>query len=324
MRAVGIKAFGGADALEMMEVPTPEPGPGEALVKVAYAGINFLDVYMRSGLYKGPTPTVLGMEGSGEIVKLGPGTADLKPGDKVCWCMTKGAYAEYQVVAAWKLSVVPADVPMDVAAALPLQGSTAHYLLNSTYALKAGEVALVHAAAGGVGQLLVQLAKAKGATVIATVGSAEKAAVAKARGADHTVLYRSEDFQKRVMELTGGAGAHVAYDSVGKDTLWRSLTSLRRRGVCAWYGQSSGMPGELKMAEFGVLPSVYLIRPRLNDYMLDAAEVRSRMSELFALVRSGKLDLAVDRVWPFGEAAAAHAALEGRGTMGKLLLKVTP
>ncbi|MGI9384511.1 MAG: quinone oxidoreductase family protein, partial [Methyloligellaceae bacterium] len=220
MKAVGVKAFGGADALEMMDVEVPEPGEGEVRVKLAYSGINFIDVYMRNGIYaksdtyKTPLPMVLGMEGAGTVDKLGPGVADFEIGDRVAYCICRGSYADSAVVPAMRLVPVPEEVPLDVATALQLQGCTAHYLTHSAFGLKPGDICLAHAGAGGVGQLLTQLAKARGATVIVTVGSAEKAEIARTRGADHTILYRDEDFRERVMEITDGRGVDVVYDSV--------------------------------------------------------------------------------------------------------------
>lgn len=328
MRAIGIKAFGGPEALELMEVKPPEPANGEALVKIAYAGINFIDVYMRSGryaksdTYKTPLPMVIGMEGAGEVVKVGPGVSNVKVGDRVAYCIYRGAYAEYATVPAWRLVPVPADVPLDIACALQLQGATAHYLSHSAFPIKAGDTALVHSGAGGVGQLLIQLAKSRGATVITTVGSEEKAAIAKARGADHAILYTKEDFQARVMEITKGQGCHVVYDAVGKDTIDRSIRSCRRRGVVINYGGASGLVEAVSPLELAEAGSVFFTRPHLADYMQDAAEIRGRMDEVFGQVRAGKLKAIIDRVWPLADAAQAHRTIEGRGTRGKLLLQV--
>ncbi|MGD9827531.1 MAG: quinone oxidoreductase, partial [Hyphomicrobiaceae bacterium] len=260
MKAMGVRAFGGADAIEVLDVEVPEPGPGEVLVRHAFAGLNFIDIYMRSGAYarsdtyKTPLPMVIGMEGAGEVVKLGANVQGFKAGDRVAYCIHRGAYAEYATVPAWRLVPVPGDVPLDVATALQLQGSTAHYLSTSAFPLKEGDVCLIHAGAGGVGQLLIQLAKALGATVITTVGSAEKAAIAEARGADHVINYRTEDFLPRVMDLTRREGCHVVYDAVGRDTIVRSIRSTRRRGVCINYGGASGLVEAvtpLELAEAG-------------------------------------------------------------------------
>ena len=328
MRAVGIKAHGGPETLEVMTVANPEPGPGEALVKLAFAGINFVDVYMRRGEYArtqrhgGGLPMVLGREGAGEVVKLGAGVTNVKVGDRVAWCITQGTYAEYCAVPAWRLVSVPADVPLDIACALQLQGATAHYLATSTFPIGAGDAVLVHSAAGGVGQLLVQIAKAQGATVIATVGTDEKAALAKSHGADHVIVYSKEDFLPRVMEITGKAGCHVVYDAVGKDTIERSIAACRRRGLVALYGGASGAVDAVSTLALAEAGSIFFTRPHLADYMQDAAEVAERSGDLLAAWKSGKLKAVIDRVFPLEGAREAHAALEARKTTGKLLLKV--
>ena len=329
MRAVGIKAFGGADALEVMTMAEPGPGPGEAQVRVAFAGVNFIDVYMRSGryarsdTYKTPLPLVLGMEGAGTVSKLGPGVGDLKIGDRVAWCISPRSYAEHVCVPAMRLVPVPADVPLDMACALQLQGATAHYLTQSAFPIRQGDVALVHSGAGGVGQILVQILKGSGATVITTVGSDEKAAIAKRLGADHVVVYTREDFQARVMEITGGRGCNVVYDAVGKDTIAKSIRSTRRRGLVVNYGGASGLVDAVSPLELAEAGSVFFTRPHLADYMQDAAEIRGRMGDLFASFREGRLKVAIDRVLLLEEAREAHRTIEGRGTRGKLLLKVT-
>ena len=327
MRAIGVKAFGGPEALCVLDLPEPEPGPGEARVRVTFAGINFIDVYMRSGAYRRsdtyrtPLPMVLGMEGVGRIDALGQGVEGLQPGQRVAWCIHRGAYAEAAVVPAWKLVPVPDDLPDEVACALQLQGCTAPYLTHSASALGPGHSCLVHAGAGGVGQLVIQLATLRGATVIATVGSAEKAEIARARGARHVVLYREEDFRERVLEITGGVGVDVVYDSVGRDTIAQSIRSLKRRGLVVNYGGSSGLVEAVSPLELAEAGSVFFTRPHLADYMRDAAEIRSRTDALFALVRDGRLEVAIDRVVPLEAASEAHRILEGRGTRGKLLLR---
>lgn len=328
MRAVGVNAFGGPEVLEMLEQPVPEPGEGEAVVKLAYAGINFIDVYMRSGhyarsdTYKTPLPMVLGMEGAGHVAKLGPGVSGLKEGDAVAWCIHRGAYADYAAVPAWRLVKVPEDVPLDIATTLQLQGCTAHYLTHSAFALKQGDICLAHAGAGGVGQLLTQLAKMRGATVIVTVGSQDKAEIAKALGADHVILYAQEDFRERVMEITGGRGVDVVYDAVGKDTIHRSIRSLAKRGLCVNYGGASGLVEAIEPLELAEAGSVFFTRPHLADYMRDAGEIAGRAEDLFGAYRDGRLKVTVDAVFPLAEAARAHATIEGRGTRGKLLLNV--
>ena len=328
MRAVAVTEFGGPEKLALMELAAPEPGRGEALVKLDYAGINFIDVYMRSGqyarshTYQTPLPMVIGMEGAGTVAALGPEASGLAVGERVAWCIVRGAYAEYAAVPAWKLVPVPSDVPLPVATALMLQGFTAHYLSHSAFALGPAHACLVHAAAGGVGQLLVQLAKARGATVIATVGSPEKAEIARARGADHVVLYREQDFREEVMRITGGQGVDVVYDAVGRDTIARSLRSLKRRGLCVNYGGASGLVRSIEPLELAEAGSVYFTRPHLADYIATPEELRGRAAALFAAWRAGTLVVNVDREFPLAEAGAAHRRLEGRDTKGKLLLRM--
>lgn len=328
MRAIAVTEFGGPEKLALVDAPRPAPGRGEALVRVEYAGINFIDVYMRSGqyarshTYQTPLPMVIGMEGAGTVEALGTDAVGVAPGERVAWCIVRGAYAEYAVVPAWRLVQVPADVPLPVAAALMLQGFTAHYLTHSAFALAPGQSCLVHAAAGGVGQLLVQLAKARGATVIATVGSPQKAEVARERGADHVILYRDEDFREAVMRITGGRGVDVVYDAVGRETISRSIRSLRRRGLCVNYGGASGLVQSVEPLELAEAGSVFFTRPHLADYIATPEELRWRAEELFAAWRQGALQPTIGREFPFAEAAAAHRLLESRGSMGKLLLRV--
>lgn len=328
MRAVAVRAYGGPEALALVELAPPAPGPGEALVGLDYAGINFIDVYMRSGgyarshTYETPLPMVIGMEGGGTVAALGEGTSGLAVGDRVAYCIVRGAYAEYAAVPAWKLVKVPADVPLPVATALMLQGFTAHYLTHSAFALGPGHTCLVHAAAGGVGQLLVQLAKRRGATVIATAGSPEKIAIARARGADHVIAYREQDFREETLRLTGGRGVDVVYDAVGKDTIARSIRSLKRRGLCVNYGGASGLVASVEPLALAEAGSVFFTRPHLADYIATPEELGRRAADLFAAWRAGELAVTIDREFPLAEAAAAHRYLESRGTKGKLLLRV--
>ncbi len=329
MRAVGVKAFGGPEALELMQCEVPEPGVGEALVKLSFAGINFIDIYMRSGryaksdTYKTPLPMVLGMEGAGEVVKLGPGVEGLGAGDRVAWCINRGAYAGYAAVPAWKLVKVPDDIPLDAATTLQLQGCTAHYLTHSAYPLKEGDICLAHAGAGGVGQLLTQLAKMRGARVIVTVGSQDKAEIAKALGADHVILYNQENFRERVMDITQGQGVNVVYDAVGRDTIHDSIRSLAPRGLCVNFGGASGLVESIEPLELAEAGSVFFTRPHLADYMRDDLEIAGRTSDLFSAYLQGRLKVTIDTVFPLGQAARAHETIEGRGTLGKLLLDVS-
>jgi len=328
MRTVAISAFGGPEELKLMDLPQPQPAAGEALVRLDYAGINFIDVYMRSGryarsqTYQTPLPMTLGMEGGGSVAALGAGVSDIRIGDRVAYCIVRGSYAEYATVPAWRLVKVPPEMPLDVATALMLQGLTAHYLAHSAFALDPGKSCLVHAAAGGVGQLLVQLAKLRGATVIATAGSEEKAGIARRHGADHAILYRSVDFREEVMRITGGQGVDVVYDAVGKDTIHGSIRSLRRRGLCVNYGGASGLVATVEPLELAEAGSVFFTRPHLADYIATADELRARAADLFAHYAAGRLKVALDRVFPLAQAADAHRYLEGRQTKGKLLLRI--
>jgi NADPH2:quinone reductase len=318
MKAIAVTEFGGPEKLALLDLPSPQPAAGEALIKLEYAGVNFIDVYMRSGhyarsqTYKTPLPMVIGMEGIGTV----------ESGQRVAYCITRGSYAEYAAVPEWKLVKVPDDVPSPIAVTLMLQGLTAHYLSHSAFALDKGHTCLVHAAAGGVGQLLVQCAKLRGATVIATVGSAEKAEIAKARGADHVILYREKDFREEVMRITGGRGVDVVYDAIGKDTIARSIRSLKRRGVCINYGGASGLVQSIEPLELGEAGSVFFTRPHLADYIATADELGGRAADLFAAWRTGKLAVTVDREYPLAEAGAAHRYLEAGKTKGKLLLRI--
>lgn len=329
MKGVVVTQFGGPENLSYTERPDPEPAAGEAVVRLDYAGINFIDVYMRSGYYarshtyQTPLPMTLGMEGCGTVDAIAPDVHDVAVGDRVAYCIVRGSYAQYAAVPAWRLVKIPQDIPAPIATTLMLQGLTAHYLSHSAFPLAAGHACLVHAGAGGVGQLLIQLAKLRGATVITTVGTEEKAAIARSRGADHVILYRRTDFREAVMKLTGGRGVDVVYDAVGKDTIHGSVRSLRRRGVVINYGGASGLVQAVEPLELAEAGSVFFTRPHLADYIATPEELRGRAEDLFAAYRAGRLQVAVDREFPLAEAAAAHAYLEGRGTRGKLLLKVS-
>lgn len=329
MRAIRITRFGGPEELKLLETEKPSPGPGEVLVKLAYAGVNFIDVYMRNGsyvksdTYKTPLPMTMGMEGAGTVAELGAGVTGLKVGERVGYCLARGSYAQYALAPAWRLAKIPDNVPYSIATTLMLQGCTAHYLSHSAFALGPEHTCLVHAGAGGVGQMLIQLARGRGAKVITTVGSADKAQIAKARGADHVILYRERDFREAVMEITSGRGVDVVYDAVGKDTIARSIRSLRRRGLCVNYGGASGLVKSIEPLELGEAGSVFFTRPHLADYTASAEEIRWRTDDLFKAYSDGGLMVTIDKEFPLAEAAAAHAHLEGRGTRGKLLLEVS-
>ncbi|HXG53308.1 MAG TPA: quinone oxidoreductase [candidate division Zixibacteria bacterium] len=320
MKAVRIHRYGGPEVLQYEEIPIPEPKAGEARVRVEAAGLNFIDIYHRIGLYPLKTPFTLGMEAAGVVDAVGDGVTEVKPGDRVAYAMTPGAYAEYAIVPAWKLVPVPGDIESRVAAGLMLQGMTAHYLAHSTYPLKRGEIALVHAAAGGVGLLLVQVAKQLGARVIGTVSTEAKAQLAREAGADRVVIYENEDFVAAVKAETGGQGAHVVYDSVGKSTFEKSLECLRPRGYLVLFGQSSGPVAPFDPSILAAKGSLFLTRPSLNHYTLDREELLRRAGDLFSWVSSGRLKLRIERTFPLAEAAEAHRRLEARRTAGKVLL----
>lgn len=330
MQAIQIEGFGEADQLRLVHVEPPRPGPGEALVRLSCAGVNFIDVYMRKGMYarsetyKTPLPMTVGMEGAGTVVEVGEGVQDLAVGTRVAYCLSRGSYAEFAVVPAWRLVPVPRQVPPAVAAALMLQGCTAHYLATSAFALSPGHSCLVHAAAGGVGQLLVQLAKLRGARVIATAGSADKADIAMRCGADSCILYREVDFRDQVLALTEGNGVDVVYDSVGRETIERSIRCLKPRGLCILYGASSGAVPAVTPLELAEAGSVFFTRPHLADYIATRDELRQRCEQLFAHWSSGRLRVSIDRELPLAEAATAHRLLEGRASRGKLLLRIEP
>ncbi len=324
---MGVRAFGGAEALEMLDWPVPEPGPGEARVKLAMAGVNYMDVYMRSGqyarsqTYATPLPLLLGMEGAGVVDALGADCEGIRVGDRVAYCISRGAYAEYAAVPAWRLVRVPDEVDWSLAVALQLQGSTAHYLTHSLFPLQPGHTCLVHAGAGGVGQLLVQLAVARGARVIATVGSQDKAAIVKSLGADQAILYRDVDFRDALLEHTSGQGVDVVYDSVGRDTVHKSIRCLKKRGTCVMFGASSGQVEGIAPLELAEAGSVFFTRPHLADYM-QPREVQERARALFGLALSGQLRAALDRTFRLEQLADAHRRLEARETRGKLLVAI--
>jgi len=320
MKAIRVHETGDASVLRYEEAPMPEPKEGEVRIKVAAAGLNFIDTYHRMGWYPLPRPFILGQEAAGVVESVGAGVSDFQPGDAVAYCMAQGGYADYAVAPARLLVKVPSGVSSQQAAAVMLQGMTAHYLTHSTYPLKAGDIALIHAAAGGTGALVVQMAKMLGAHVIATVGSEEKAAVARASGADDVIVYTQQDFEAETKRLTGGKGCHVVYDSVGKATFEKSLNCLRPRGYMVLFGQASGQVDPLNPQVLNQKGSIYLTRPSLGAYISTRDELLWRANDLFTWLAAGKLEVRIDKSFPLAEAAAAHTYLEGRNTKGKVLL----
>lgn len=321
MKAVVADPTGGPENLKYMDFPKPEPGEGEVLVKIEAIGVNFIDVYFRNGLYKAPErPVKLGNEAAGTVQGAGKGV-NRPIGQRVAYAMARGSYAEYATVPQSLLVELPDPIGFEKGAAVMLQGMTAHYLTHSTFALKPGHTCLIHAAAGGVGLLLVQVAKIAGATVIGTVSTEEKARLARDCGADHTILYTETDFVEEVKRITAGKGVHVVYDSVGCTTFRKSLECLRPRGLMASFGQSSGPVGEIDPLLLSQKGSLFLTRPSLANYVSDPEELRWRASDLFKWIADGRLKLRIHRVYRLAEAATAHHDLEGRKTTGKLLLK---
>jgi NADPH2:quinone reductase len=309
--------------MQLAEVPVPEPGPNQARVRIAASGVNFIDVYYRTGLYKADLPITLGSEGAGTVDAVGSGVTDLAPGDRVAYAMARGSYAEYAIVPAAQLVKISDAADFQIAAAAMLQGMTAHYLTHSTFALKSGDTCLVHAAAGGTGGLIVQMARMVGARVFGTVSTEEKARIARESGADETILYTQQDFEVEVKRLTGGRGVDVVYDSVGRTTFDKSLNSLRPRGTLALFGQSSGPVPPFDPSILNGRGSLYLTRPTLGHYLLTREELLWRAGDVLSWVASGRLKLRIGGVYPLANAAAAHRDLEGRKTAGKLILAVS-
>ena len=320
MKAIRVKAQGGPEVLELTELPTPPPGEGQALVRVEAAGVNFIDIYQRSGVYKLPLPFTLGQEGAGVVEAVGKNVSEVKPGDRVAWAGPMGSYASHQAIPAARLVPVPARIDLKSAAAAMLQGMTAHYLVNDTFPLRPGHSCLIHAAAGGVGQLFCQLARRAGAQVIGTVGGPAKAQLAKAAGAHEVIDYRTQDFEAEVKRITGGSGVHVVYDSVGKDTWEKSLRSLRPRGMLVIFGGSSGTVPPIDIQSLAQHGSLYLTRPTLGTYVLTRDELLSRAGALLGLIERGDLKLRIEEALPLAEAGKAHELLASRKTTGKLLL----
>ena len=320
MKAIRIHAHGGPEVLQLDEIPVPVPGPGQALVRIEAAGVNFIDIYHRTGLYKVQLPYVPGQEGAGVVTAVGPDVAGVATGDRVAYTGAPGAYAELAAVPVDRLVPLPAGVTFRQAAAVLLQGITAQYLATSTYRLAAGEACLVHAAAGGLGLLLCQIAKRLGARVIGTVSTEAKAELARAAGADEVILYTQQDFEAEVKRLTGDAGLQVVYDSVGKTTFDKSLNCLARRGMLVLCGQSSGPVPPLDPQVLNQKGSLYLTRPTLAHYTATREELLARAGEVLGWVADGSLAVRIGREYPLAEAAEAQRALAGRETTGKVLL----
>ena len=320
MKIVRVHEYGGLDTLKYDEVPMPEPGDGQVRVKIEAAGVNFIDIYHRIGRYQGSLPLTLGQEGGGVVDTVGPNVTDISEGDRVAYASVQGSYAEYAIVPAWYLVKVPKEVDTQHATAVMEQGLTAHYLTHSTYPIKQGETALIHAASGGVGHLLVQIAKLRGARVIGTVSTEEKAALAREASADEVIIYTQVDFEDEVKRLTDNAGVDVVYDSVGKDTFEKGLNVLKRRGYMVLFGQSSGPAPQIDPQILNRKGSLFLTRPTLGHYTANRAELMERASDLFTWMAEGKLNVRVDQTFPLSEAAEAHRYLEGRQSKGKILL----
>jgi NADPH2:quinone reductase len=325
MRAIQITQTGGPEVLTLHDLPTPNPAPGQALVKLAACGVNFIDVYFREGRYPAKLPFIIGQEGAGTIEAFGeagpaPLPDPLHIGDRVAWCGIQGSYAEYAAVPISRLVKIPTNVTFDQAAAAMVQGLTAHYLAYSTYAIRPGDEVLIHAGAGGVGLLLIQIAKRLGARVLTTVSTDEKAELARSAGADEVIFYTREDFPTRVKELTAGRGLPVVYDSVGKTTFEGSLACLRPRGLMALFGASSGAVPPFDLIRLSTTGSLYVTRPTLKDYVASHEELQQRASDVLAWVADGSLKLRLEHSYPLAQAAQAHRDLEGRKTTGKVLL----
>ena len=322
MNTVYIEQTGGPEVLRFGDRPVPEPAKGEALIKLAFSGVNFTDLNARSGINRIPLPAVLGSEGAGTVHRVGEGVTGFKPGDRVAYSMTRGSYAEYAAVPAKMLVPVPAGVDLQTAAATMLQGMTAHYLTHSTFPLQKGQTALVHAAAGGTGRLVVQIAVMLGARVIATVGTQAKADLARQAGASDAILYDQQDWVAEVKRLTGGAGVDVVYDSVGKATFLKGFECLKPRGMMVHFGVASGPIDPFDTRTLTASGSVFLARPTLASHVADPKELAWRAADLFRWIGEGKLTLRIDREYPLAEAAQSHRDMEARKTTGKLLLRI--
>jgi NADPH:quinone reductase len=320
MKAILITQTGGPEVINYTDVAVPTPKSGEVLVKVAASGVNFIDIYYREGRYKADLPFIDGQEGAGTVEATGPGVTGFAHGDRVAWCMVLGSYAEYAIVPADRLVPVPAHLDLKLAAAVLLQGMTAHYLVHSTFPLKSGDTALIHAAAGGTGLLLTQMASQIGARVIATVSTDEKAALARAAGATDIILYTQADFESETKRLTDGHGVDVVYDSVGKTTFEKSLNTLRPRGMMVLFGGASGAVPPFDLIELSTKGSLYVTRPTLKHYTRNRDELLARAKDVLTAVDAGKLKVRMEHTYPLSQARQAHHELTGRQTTGKLLL----
>jgi NADPH2:quinone reductase len=320
MKRIVVHETGGPERLTLEDAPAPAPGPAEALVALEASGVNFIDVYFRTGLYQAERPIAIGSEGAGVVERVGRDVTDVKPGDRVAYAMVRGSYAEHAVVPAAQLVKIPDGVETTTAAAVMLQGMTAHYLTHSTFPLERGQTCLVHAAAGGTGGLIVQMAKHRGARVIGTTSTAEKAAAARALGADEVIIYSEQDFEIEAKRLTEGRGVDVVYDSVGQATFDKSLKVIRPRGLMALFGQSSGPVPAFDPTILNPRGSLYLTRPSLGHYVATREELQWRAGDVLGLVRSGALEVRISGTYPLAKAAQAHRDLEARKTLGKYVI----
>jgi NADPH2:quinone reductase len=320
MQAIQILTTGSADVLTLRDLPTPTPGPGEALIRIEASGVNFIDTYFREGRYPAQLPYTLGQEAAGIIVSVASDVTTVKPGDRVAWCLVPGTYAQLAVAPADRLVAIPDHVSFQQAGAAILQGMTAHYLAHSTYPIKPGDEVLIHAGAGGTGLLLIQMAKARGARVFTTVSTEEKAALARAAGADEVIFYTQEDFVAKIKTLTQGKGLPVVYDSVGKSTFEQSLQCLQPRGLLVLFGGASGAVPPFDLIRLSTMGSLYITRPTLKNYIATRADLEARAKDVFDGVANGSLKLRIEHIYPLADAAHAHRDLESRKTTGKLLL----
>ena len=320
MKAIQVTQTGGPEVLTLVDLPAPEPRANEALIEIKAAGINFIDVYIREGRYPSPLPFIAGQEGAGAVTAVGSEVTNLRPGDRVAYCGTPGSYAEYAAVPADRVVKIPSDLDFDSAAAAMLQGMTAHYLCRSTYPIKSVETALIHAGAGGVGQLLVQMCKRLGARVIATAGNEEKANLARAAGADECIVYTQRDFESETQRLTDGRGVDVVYDGVGKETFDKDLNVLRPRGYLVLFGGASGAVPPFDLIKLSQKGSLFITRPTLGHYTASRKELEWRAGDVLQMIAKGQLKLQIHHRYPLAEAQQAHRDLEGRKTTGKLLL----